>query len=160
MRETEAADPSFDTQALEVTTHVYPAHVRPHVTKHLTCQALHRGIRLSTVHWTSPTKEKVRHTSAAGMPNRHLEDAAEARIQLISQPFSHLDNSEIKAAALPVGPCRKPPSPSATIPTAHALVICPLPRRKQRRKCLRFRHHVTFSSSLASRGGTDDIPSS
>jgi len=108
---------------------------------------------LSTGRTAGRQKQKLRHRSAAGMSNRWSGAWLGARIPPISPAFPRSGRSAIKAAA-PLRCIRcAHRCLRATIPQAQALVIRPLPRRKQRQTCLRIRHHVPNSWSACARWG-------
>ena len=121
-----------------------PGHHRPFITKQLKCQSLHCGINRAAGCPAHPVNFLLRHRSAADMRLARPKSLWRAPDSPILQQFGALRLSPIKAAA-PERNIRHIDLPiPATIGAAHALVICPLPHRKQRQRCLRFSQDMAF----------------
>ena len=81
-----------------------------------------------------------------------------ARIQPISPAFPSMSLAALKAAAAGRAFRRQAPSPPATIPPAHALVIRLVPSGKQWAQCLQIAHDMTLSWSNCMRYGHQRYP--
>lgn len=147
------------TEALELPTDV-PGNVRPFLAKQLKCQSLQRSTFHPQKCPDGTTHFLMRQRSAAGIRLRGEIVALPVEKSPIRWQFQRGSCPPLKATADSPRIYRQAPRAPATLPAAHALVICTLPHKQQKRKCLRNIQLLTFFDQLAFPRGKNDIAGS